>query len=75
MRVVSYQYPSKFNTADIADLGRIEHWTKREWRIILLSGFRTLEDANSAIIKLKNRGYDDAYVVKDENGQLKSLND
>ncbi|MDX1685259.1 MAG: hypothetical protein R3275_08475 [Saprospiraceae bacterium] len=73
VRVASYQWPSRFQTSQIADLGHIEHWTKGPWKIILLSGYSTKEQALEVLEICKKRGYEDAYIVKDKEGTLKRI--
>ena len=73
VRVASYQWPSQFHTSQIADLGHIEHWTKGPWKIILLSGYSTKGQAMEVLAKCQQRGFSDAYMVKDHNGTLQKI--
>lgn len=73
VRVASYQWPSQFQTSQIADLGHIEHWTKGPWKIILLSGYSTKGQAKDVLESCIQRGFSDAYMVKDQNGTLQKV--
>ena len=57
----------------IQDVGRLEQWTKGEWTIFVIGGFPTIEDAKSAQIKARNRGWADAELVIDEGGILRRV--
>jgi hypothetical protein len=73
VRVASYQYPSQFQTSDIADLGHIEHWTKGAWKIIVLSGYNSRAKAENVLEQCRLRGYGDAFVVQENNGTLERV--
>ncbi len=73
IRVVSYHYPNRFNTSEVADLGRIEHWTKEDWKIIILSGYENLSQAREMLKRVHKRGFKDAYIVKESFGRLQRV--
>jgi len=73
VRLAAYEDPLWFDVAEVEDLGSIEQWSKGSWTIFILSGYDTLEHAQSALRKAKNRGYSDAEVVIDNNGILERL--
>lgn len=73
IRLASYQDPLVFDIQSVNDLGKVEQWTKKGWTIFVLSGFRTLEDAESARIKAANRGFSSAELVIDKDGVLERL--
>lgn len=70
VRLTAYHYNTQFDTKTVADLGEIEQWTKGNWRIILIGGYKNLHEAKSALITAKERGFQDAYLVVEEDGLL-----
>ena len=70
VRLTAYHYNTQFDTKSVAYLGEIEQWTKGSWRIILLGGYPSLEAARTALNKAKARGFEDAYLVVEEDGLL-----
>ncbi|MDQ3141033.1 MAG: hypothetical protein M3Q56_02180 [Bacteroidota bacterium] len=70
IRVTEFKSPDWFDAAKIEDLGKIEHWTKSGWTIIILGNFKELKAAKSKLNEVKNRGYKEAYVVIEEDGKL-----
>ncbi len=70
VRVVAYRPPTTFHTSVVSDLGRIEHWTKGDWRIIVIGDYHTLEEAKRVLATVKERGYHDAFIVVERNGLL-----
>ena len=73
VKLGTYDDPLKFNVEAIQDVGRLEQWTKGEWTIFVIGGFPTIEDAKSAQIKARNRGWADAELVIDEGGILRRV--
>jgi len=73
VRLASYEEPQFFDLASVKDLGKIEQWTKKGWTIFVLSGYRSLDDAESARVKAINRGYVSAELVIDNGGVLERL--
>ena len=73
VKLGTYDDPLKFNVEAIQDVGRLEQWTKGEWTIFVIGGFPTIEDAKSAQIKARNRGWADAELVLDEGGILRRV--
>jgi|GEM_PF-6255574 len=70
VRVVAYRPPTTFHTSVVSDLGRIEHWTKGDWRIIVIGDYPTVEEAKRVLTTVKERGYEDAFIVVERNGLL-----
>ncbi|MCC6815636.1 MAG: SPOR domain-containing protein [Saprospiraceae bacterium] len=70
IRVSEFKAPDWFDSSKIADLGKIEHWTKNGWTIIVIGSFKTSQDAISVLDKVKARGFKEAYIVMEENGRL-----
>lgn len=73
IRIAALSNPDRFDGSSLADLGQIEKRPAESspgMTIILIAGFDTLDDANTSLIQVKRRGYQDAYVLKDEGGSL-----
>lgn len=70
IRVAEFKAPDWFDSSKINDLGKIEHWTKNGWTIIVLGSYNTPSEAISVLDKLKTRGFKEAYIVLEENGRL-----
>jgi hypothetical protein len=73
VRVAAYRSPGRFQTSQVSDLGHIEHWTKGEWKIIVLSGYNSLDQAKSTLRKVQSRGFRDAFIVEDIEGALERV--
>ena len=73
VRLTAYNQDTQFDTKSVEDLGRIEQWTKRGWKIIMLSGYANQQEAKMALAKAKTRGYKDAYLVMEKDGFLQTV--
>lgn len=73
IRLASYTDPLWFDVGSVKDIGELEQWTKGEYTIFVLSGYSSLKNAKSALIKAKNRGFRDAHIVQDQNGYLEKV--
>ena len=73
IRLAAFENPLWFDVNEVKDLGTIEQWSKGSWTIFILSGYHSLEATQSALLKAKNRGYQDAEIVIDNNGILERL--
>lgn len=62
--------PARFNAEKVMHLGVIEDRIKNKYTLKLLAGYETEEEAKSILAEVKRSGFADAFVVKDENGQL-----
>ena len=74
VRLASYEDPIWFDVTKINDIGVIEQWTKGEWTIFVMSGYKTLQEAELARVTAINRGFPEAAVVEDRNGVLTKVN-
>jgi len=74
VRLASYEDPIWFDVTKINDIGVIEQWTKGEWTIFVMSGYKTLQEAEVARVAAINRGFTEAAVVEDRNGVLSKVN-
>lgn len=73
IRLASYTDPLWFDISRVNDLGEIEQWTKGQYTIFILSGYGSLNNAQQAMIKAKNRGFTEAHIVMDNNGYLEKI--
>jgi hypothetical protein len=73
IRLASYEDPQFFDLESVKTLGKVEQWTKKGWTIFVLSGYRSLEDAEAARVKAINKGYTSAEIVIDNGGILEKL--
>lgn len=74
IRVAEFKAPDWFDVSKVNDLGKIEHWTKSGYTIIILGAYPTEVTAKDVLSKIKARGYKDAYVVTEEDGKLYRIN-
>ena len=74
VRLASYEDPIYFDVTKVNDIGVIEQWTKGDWTIFVMSGYKTMEEAELARVAAMNRGFVDASVVIDRNGILEKTN-
>lgn len=73
VRLASYLKPGGFNTKDIDKYGPLESYRKGEWTIMLIGGFKTVEDAKRVRKAVIAKGYSDAMVVADRGGVLEDV--
>ena len=73
VRLASYLKPGGFNTKDIDKYGPLESYRKGEWTIMLIGGFKTLEDAKKVQKEVIAKGYSDAMIVADRGGVLEDV--
>lgn len=71
IRLMAVSNPSKFDTGSVDDLGDVQ---KRKgdngMTIILVGGYPDVETATMIQNELRDRGFNECYVVKDEKGKL-----
>jgi cell division septation protein DedD len=73
VRIAALANPERFDSSSLEDLGYIEQRKSESnsaMTVILLSGYPDLKSASAALEKVRERGYDEAYVVKEEKGKL-----
>ncbi|HRI00541.1 MAG TPA: hypothetical protein PK006_05770 [Saprospiraceae bacterium] len=75
VRVAEFKAPDWFDSAKISDLGKIEHWTKSGWTIIMLGNFKTPAEAKVAVSQLKSRGFNEAYICTEQDGKIYKYNE
>lgn len=69
----AYRSTSSFDDRGVSSLGVIEDFPVRNLTVKLLAGFTTEEAAKSALSKVQQMGFRDAFVVKEENGKLNRI--
>lgn len=70
IRVAEFKAPDWFDASKVNDLGKIEHWTKSGYTIIILGSFNDSATAKETLQKIKSRGFKEAYIVTEEDGKL-----
>lgn len=73
VRLASYLKPGGFNTKEIDQYGPLESYRKGEWTIMLIGGFKTLEEAKRVQKEVVAKGYKDAMIVADKGGILEDV--
>ena len=74
VRLGAYSNPKKsFNRDSVLDIGQIAEQYKGQFTIILLTGYNSLDHAQRALVKAKQRGFKDAYIAQDVNGVLQKV--
>jgi cell division protein FtsN len=73
VRIASYLKPGGFNPEGIDKLGQLESYRKGEWTIMMIGGFKNLNDAQKAKDIVVSKGFPDAAVVVDRNGILEEI--
>ena len=73
VRLASYLKPGGFNTKDIDQYGPLESYRKGDWTIMLIGGFKTLEEAKRVQKEVVAKGYKDAMIVADKGGILEDV--
>ena len=74
VQLAAYRDVRWFDESSIRGLGVVEERKKGPWTVKYLSGFTSLSDAQQALRKARNAGFNSAFIVTDENGELKKVN-
>ncbi len=75
VQLAAYRDPSKyFDERKVEGLGFVEQHRKGQLTVMLLSGYRTEQEARNALTKAKRAGFSTAFLVYDRNGQLQKVN-
>ena len=74
VRIGTYRDATTFNAKKLVELGEVAQMKSGEFTVMLLSGFESLDAATFARDKAIDLGYKDAYLVTEENGKLKKVN-
>jgi len=74
IRIAALANPENFDPRPYQALGSIEKRPlENGMTLVLLGGYATLESATSAQNQLRDKGYLDPYVVKDDKGKLNRI--
>lgn len=73
VRLASYLKPGGFSTKEIDQYGTLESYRKGEWTILLIGGFKTLDDAKRVRKEVLGKGFPDAMIVADKGGILEDV--
>ena len=74
VRLMTVSNTAKFNEAEVDDLGAVEkRKAENGMSIILVGRYPDVETAVSIQNELRNRGFDQCYVVRDEKGKLNRI--
>lgn len=75
VQLAAYKDPSKyFKESKVAGIGFVEQRRKGQLTIMLLSGYRTEQEARNALSKARRAGFTTAFLVYDQNGRLEKVN-
>lgn len=73
IKIAALSNPDNFNGGSLADLGMIEKRPAEHapgLTVILLGAYSSYEESDAVLKKVKARGFEDAYIMKDEKGKL-----
>ncbi len=74
IQLAALRDPRNFDESKVRSLGTVIDWPKGQFTAKLLTGFSTIDQARSALSRAKAAGFKDAFIVVDENGQLRKVN-
>lgn len=74
IQLAAYRDARNFDDSKVRNLGTVIDWPKGQFTAKVLTGFSTLDQARTALTRAKAAGFPDAYIVTQENGQLKKVN-
>ncbi|NJL75186.1 MAG: hypothetical protein HC892_09275 [Saprospiraceae bacterium] len=69
----AYQDTKNFNATKVNNLGTLEKKQKDNLTLVLLSGYNSIEEARKAMEAAKKVGFTAAFIVTDEQGELKRV--
>lgn len=73
VRVATFRSTKRFDENQISDLGKVEKRKAGNFTIVLLGGFKSVEEARRTQNKIVDLGYNDAHLVVDEGKKLKRV--
>ncbi len=74
IQLAALRDPRNFDDSKVRNLGTVVDRPKGQFTAKLLSGFATIEQARTALTRVRSAGFKDAFIVTEENGQLKKVN-
>ncbi|MEM9887898.1 MAG: carboxypeptidase regulatory-like domain-containing protein [Bacteroidota bacterium] len=73
VQLAAYRNPQYFDESKVRDLGYVEQMQKGQFTVMLLSGFATAQEAKIAMQRAKSAGFSSAFVVLEENGEIRRV--
>lgn len=73
VQLAAYTDDRWFDPSSISSLGAIEERKKGKYIVKYLAGFDSESEARSALRQAKSAGFESAFIVVEENGQLKKV--
>jgi len=74
VQLAAYSNVKNFDKAKAEKIGPVEERKRGNLTIKYIGGFTTLSSAQQALAQAKSSGFKDAYIVEDNNGELKKVN-
>lgn len=74
IQLAALRNPSGFDDSRVRNLGTVINWPKGQFTAKVLTGFSTIDQARIALRSVQSSGFKDAFIVTEENGQLKKVN-
>lgn len=74
VQLAAYRNPAYFDPSPIADLGAIEERMKGDLTVKFIGGLESLSQARQALARARAAGFNTAFIVVEENGQLRKVN-
>lgn len=74
VQLAAYRNPAYFDPSPIANLGTIEERMKGDLTVKFIGGLQTLPQARQALAQARAAGFNTAFIVVEENGQLRKVN-
>lgn len=74
VQLAAYRNPAYFDPTPIASLGTIEERMKGNLTVKFIGGIASLQQARQALAQARAAGFNTAFIVIEENGQLRKIN-
>lgn len=74
VQLAAYRNPAYFDPSPIAGLGTIEERMKGDLTVKFIGGIPSLQQARQALAQARAAGFNTAFIVVEENGQLRKVN-
>jgi hypothetical protein len=74
VQLAAYRNPEYFDPTPVANLGVIEERMKGDLTVKFIGGIQTLTQARQALSQARAAGFNTAFIVVEENGELRKVN-
>lgn len=74
VQLAAYRNPAYFDPSPVAGLGTIEERMKGNLTVKFIGGLQTLQEARQALAQARSAGFNTAFIVIEENGELRKVN-